>query len=339
MVLKNPTIDYAVLETARGGILRSGLGFDRCNIGVVTNVTSDHLGLRGVDTLGELARVKEVVPASVLRDGASVLNADNEWTVQMTRLARGEIIFFSMDEENPVIRDHIRERGRAVVLRQTRQGEMITIYESRRETSLVLASQIPATFEGRARVNIENAMAAASAALADDVPLDYIRQALRTFTSSFFQTPGRFNLLDLSGKRVLIDYCHNVAGLEAIADFVQRMDADRAVAVISMPGDRSDEDMDAFGELAARTFDEIVIREDTNTRGRARGEIAGILREAAIRGGRSVEQVHVVLDELEAARVAVDMAGKRDLAVLMVDKPVKVWEMLTSTTVTEETAR
>src|SRR5690606_33263802 len=197
MVLKNPAIDYAVLETARGGILRSGLGYDRCNIAVVTNVASDHLGLKGIHTLEELARVKAVVPQSALRDGASVLNADNEWTVQMARTARGEIIYFSMDEENPVIQEHIREKGKAVVLRQSRYGEMITVIENRRETSLVLASQIPATFEGRLRVNIANALAATAAAVADDIQLDHIRQALRTFSSNFYQTPGRFNMLDL----------------------------------------------------------------------------------------------------------------------------------------------
>jgi cyanophycin synthetase len=330
MVLKNPTIDYAVLETARGGILRSGLGFDRANIAVVTNVSSDHLGLKGVDTLGELARVKAVVPQSVLRDGASVLNADNEWTVEMTRYARGEIIFFSLDETNPVIRDHIRERGKAVLLRETRQGEMITIVEHRRETSLLLAGQIPATFEGRARVNIANAMAAAAAALADDVPLDYIRQALRSFSSSFYQTPGRFNLLDLGGKRVVVDYCHNVAGLEGLADFVHRMGADRTVAVISMPGDRSDGDMNMFGELAGKTFDRIIIREDDNTRGRAPGEIAGILNDAVIRGGRAQDDVTIVLDELEAAKTALETSQKSDLVVIMVDKPLKIWSMLTS---------
>jgi cyanophycin synthetase len=330
MVLQNPTIDYAVLETARGGILRSGLGYDRCNIAVVTNVTSDHLGLKGVDTLAELARVKAVVPQSVLRDGATVLNADNEWTVDMTRTARGEIIFFSMHEDNPVVRDHLRERGRAIVLRETRQGEMISIIEHRRETSLLLASQIPATFEGRVRVNIANAMAAASAALADDVQLDYIRQALRTFTSSFFQTPGRFNLLDLGGKRVVVDYCHNIAGLEAMADFVKRMHADRTVAVISMPGDRSDGDMEAFGALAGKTFDQIVIREDDNTRGRRSGEIAERLGRAAISSGMDPSKITVILDELEAVKSAVEMGGKTDLVVLMVDKPVKVWEMLTS---------
>ncbi len=330
MVLKNPTIDYAVLETARGGILRSGLGYDRCNVAVVTNVTSDHLGLKGVDTMAELARVKAVVPQSVLRDGATVLNADNEWTVDMTRTARGEIIFFGMDEDNQVIRDHIRERGRAVLLRQTRQGEMVTMIEHRRETSLLLASQIPATFEGRARVNIANAMAAACAALADDVQLDHIRLALRTFTSSFYQTPGRFNLLDLGGKRVVVDYCHNMAGLEAIADFVKRMEAERTVALISVPGDRSDGDMQAFGDLAGKTFDRIVIREDDNTRGRRSGEISSILSASAVAGGMDASNISIVLDELEAVKTAVEMADKTDLVVLMVDKPAKVWEMLTS---------
>jgi len=330
MVLKNPTIDFAVLETARGGILRSGLGFDRCNIAVVTNVTSDHLGLKGIDTLGELARVKAVVPQNVLRDGFTVLNADNEWTVEMTRYARGEIIFFSMDEDNQVLRDHIRERGKAIVLRQTSQGEMITIIEHRRETSLLLASQIPATFEGRLRVNIANALAATGAALAEDVPLDYVRQALRSFSSNFYQTPGRFNLLDLGGQRVIIDYCHNVAGLESIADFVKRMGAERTTAVISMPGDRSDGDMNLFGELAGKTFNRIIIREDDNRRGRAAGEIAGILREAVLKSGLAETDVSIVLDELEAAKAAIDTSEKTELVVIMADKPQKVWSMLTN---------
>ncbi len=330
MVLKNPTIDFAVLETARGGILRSGLGYDRCNIAVVTNVTSDHLGLRGIDTIAELARVKAVVPSSVLPDGACVLNADNEWTVGMTRVARGEIIFFSMSDQNPVVLEHLRERGRAIILKPTNRGDMIMLLEHRRETSILLASQIPATFEGRNRANIENAMAATAAAIADDIQLDYIRQALRTFTSSFFQTPGRFNLLDLAGQRVIMDYCHNVAGLEAIADFVGRMAADKTVAVISMPGDRSDGDINAFGQLAAKTFDRIYIREDDNTRGRKPGEISSLLAAAAEKGGLDPANIKIVIDELEACRRAVDESDRSDLVILMADKPVAVWEMLTS---------
>jgi cyanophycin synthetase len=332
MVLKNPAIDFAVLETARGGILRSGLGFDRCNVAVVTNIASDHLGLKGVNTLAELARVKEVVPQAVLPNGASVLNADNTYTVDMARVARGEIIFFSIDEENPVIREHLRERGKAVVLRPTRHGEMITLIEHRRDTSLLLAEEIPATMNGRIRVNIQNALAAVGAAFAQDVQLEYIRTALRTFTSTFFQSPGRFNLLEVDGRRVILDYCHNVAGLESMADFVKRMDADRTIAMIAVPGDRSDEDISAFGRLAGGTFDEIVIREDDNPRGRRRGEVAELLVEAIGSSERNGRTVDVVLDEMEAARSAIARAERNDLVILLADKPAAVFTELTGRT-------
>lgn len=328
MVLKNPTINFAVLETARGGILRSGLGFDRADVAVVTNVSADHLGLGGVETVAELARVKSVVPQSVFRDGTSVLNADNEWTVGMANIARGEIIYFSMDENNPVIREHVRNRGRAVVLRPTPQGEMIMIIEHRRETSLILASHIPATFDGRLRVNIENAMAATAAALGQDVQLDYIRHALRTFTASFYQTPGRFNMLEVQGKRILMDYCHNVPGLEAMIDFVKRLAPQRTLAVITMPGDRRDEDIRAFGCLAGKHFDELIIREDTNTRGRPRGAIAALLRDAAIEAGMDPASISIVLDELQSVREAIERADRDELVILLVDKPAKVWDEL-----------
>jgi cyanophycin synthetase len=328
MVLKNPSVNYAVLETARGGILRSGLGFDRCNVAVVTNIASDHLGLKGIDTLSDLARVKAVVPQATLRDGASVLNADNEYTVEMARTSRGEIIFFSLDEENPVIRDHIREKGRAIVLRPTRYGEMITVIEHRRDTSLLLAEEIPATLGGRVRVNVANAMAAVAAAVAEDVQLEHIRHALRGFTSTFYQTPGRYNLMEIDGKQVMIDYCHNVAGLEGIADFLRRFGAERTVGVITMPGDRKDSDIRAFGELAGKTFDEIVIREDNDRRGRRDGEIAEILQEAVAASGMDDGKVRVILDETEAARTAFAEAGKNELVVIFADKPAVIYETI-----------
>jgi len=328
MVLKNPTVNYAVLETARGGILRSGLGFDRCDIAVVTNVSPDHLGLAGVESLADLTKLKVVVPQSVFRDGISVLNADNEWTTGMANQSRGEIIFFSMQEDNPVLREHLRNRGRAVLLRQSRHGEMITIVEHRRETSLLFANEIPATFDGRLRVNIANAMAATAAALGENIQLEYIRQALRTFTTSFFQTPGRFNLMEFQGRRVLMDYCHNIAGLESMADFVKRMEAERSIAVISVPGDRKDSDIQAFGALAAKTFDQLIIREDVNRRGRPNGQIADLIKNSAMAEGMSEEKVVIVLDEFEAVREAVRRSIKDDLVVLMIDNPAAVWEEL-----------
>ena len=328
MVLKNPVVDFAVLETARGGILREGLGFDRCDVAVVTNIAADHLGLGGVETVADLARVKAVVPQSVFRDGASVLNADNEWTVEMARTARGEVIFFSMDEASPVVRDHLRERGRAVVLRSTPAGEMLTLLERKRETSLLRADEIPATLGGRVRVNIANALAASAAAVARDVPLECIRDALRAFTTEFGQTPGRFNLLDIDGRQVVMDYCHNVAGLEAIADFVRRTAARQSVGVVAIAGDRRDEDVRAFGELAGRTFDRVVIREHDDPRGRARGEVAQLLQEAVVAAGRPPDRITVVLDEVEAVHEAIDVAAPGDLVVALVYRIPVVWESL-----------
>jgi cyanophycin synthetase len=328
MILKNPRVDFAVLETARGGILRSGLGFDRCNIAVVTNVAGDHLGLKGVETVADLARVKAVVPASVFRDGASVLNADNRWTAEMARDARGEIIFFSLDEANPVIQDHLRERGRAVVLRQTDQGEMLTLLERKRETSILNVRDIPATAEGCIRVNIANALAASAAAIAADVPLECIRDSLRVFANGFDQTPGRFNLLTVEGRQVLMDYCHNLHALAAVADFVKRSDAPRSIGVMTMPGDRRDDDLREFGALAAQTFDRIVIREDDDRRGRKTGEIAAVLYQAARDAGMTADRISVVLDEVEAVHAGIDLAAPGDLVVAMVDQVPLVWESI-----------
>ncbi len=328
MVLRNPRVEVAVLETARGGILRDGLGFDRCNVAVVTNVASDHLGIRGIDTIDDLAQVKAVVPASVFRDGTSVLNADNQWTVDMARAARGEIIFFSMDESNDVVRDHVRGRGRAVVLRQTPRGGMITLLDPLRATNILLAREIPATFDERVQVNVANALAATAAAIGLDVPLGCIRASLRTFSSAFWQTPGRFNLVSIEDRNVVLDYCHNAHALEGIADFVRRAAAPRSIAVIAIAGDRRDEDIREFGELAGRTFDHIVIREHDDLRGRMPGEVAGMLQEAAVAGGLPITNTTIVLDEIEAIHRAIDMASPGDLVVAMVYRIPQAWEAL-----------
>ena len=287
MVLKNPAIDYAVLETARGGILRSGLGFDRCDVAVVTNVSSDHLGLKGINTVAELARVKQVVPQSVLPGGASVLNADNSYTVEMARVARGEIIFFSMDEENPVVRDHLRERGQGGCATPTRHGEMITLIEHRRDTSLLLAEEI--RHDGRAHPRQHSERHGGSrGGLRPGRAAGVHPQRPAHLYLDLLPEPRSLQPARDRRRKVLLDYCHNVAGLESMADFVKRMDADRTIAMIALPGDRSDDDITAFGRLAAGTFDEIVIREDYNPRGRRRGEVADLLVSAIAASGRAM---------------------------------------------------
>lgn len=332
MVLQNPTVEHAVLETARGGIVRAGLGFDRCDVSVVTNVTGDHLGVGGIDTIEQLAEVKAVVPAATWNDGYSVLNADDEWCLKMERRARGEIIYYSMSENNETVRSHLRARGIAVFLRQQGDTETICLAEGKRETTILNVLDIPATFEGRARVNVKNALAATAAAYASNISLQTIRTGLRSFSTSFFHTPGRLNLHDAGGYRVIVDYCHNVAGMLELTDFVSRLNPSRALAMISMPGDRRDEDIERFAAIAASSFDEIVIREDRHTRGRAEGEVAGILQKALENAGFSSKRISVVLDELDATEEVMRRAMQDDLVILLADNPEMVWNAVISRT-------
>jgi cyanophycin synthetase len=332
MVLQNPTVEHAVLETARGGIVRSGLGFDRCDVSVVTNVTGDHLGVGGIDTIEQLAEVKAVVPASTWNHGYSVLNADDKWCLKMERRARGEVIYFSMNENNETIRTHLRSRGIAVFLRQQGETETICLAEGKRETTILNVRDIPATFEGRARVNVKNALAATAAAYASNISLQTIRTGLRTFSTSFFLTPGRLNLHEAGGYRVIVDYCHNVAGMHELTDFVSRLNPSRALAMISMPGDRRDEDITKFGAIAAESFDEIIIREDSHTRGREEGEVANLLKSALEQAGFSSKKISIVLDELDATEEVMRRAQQDDLVVLLADSPEAVWNAVVSRT-------
>ena len=297
MVLQNPTVDTAVFEVARGGILREGLGYDRNDVAVVTNVTGDHLGLGGIDSLGQLANVKGVVVEAVPRSGTAVLNADDSHVYRMGRHCAGRVVLFSMATEKGEdgfdrIDGHTSRGNAAFCLEPSAEGELIVLRLGSRKMPVLYTHLIPATFGGRARMNVANALAAAAAAWATGAHLHDIRQGLRTFSTSFFQAPGRLNLLDVGGVRVVIDYCHNVDGMRQLADFVERMMVEpqtkagrigssapaarsgRAIGVIGIPGDRRDEDQREYGAIAAGAFDEIIVREDKNLRGRAPGETA-----------------------------------------------------------------
>jgi cyanophycin synthetase len=332
MVLQNPRVDFAVFEVARGGILREGLGYERNDVGVVLNVSSDHLGMRGIDTLKQLAGVKQVVIEAVPRDGHGVLNADDPLVAAMRRHCSGELVWFSMQQGNELVEDHTRRGGRAIVLEAGRLGEGIVLRQGRRSTLIAPTAVLPATFEGRARMNVANAMAAAAAALAAGAHVHDIRAGLRSFTTSYEVAPGRLNLFELSGFRVVVDYCHNAAGMRMLGDFVERLSeppsggdviAHRRVGVIASPGDRRDRDVRELGEVAAAHFDSLIVREDRSLRGRQPGETAKLLaagvRTAAAAGARC-RSLDVVLDELEAARLALDRANPGDLVVLCADR-------------------
>src|SRR6188508_2644827 len=352
MVLQNPTVDTAVFEVARGGILREGLGYDRNDVAVVTNVTGDHLGLGGIDSIGQLANVKGVVVEAVPRSGTAVLNADDNHVYRMGRHCAGRVVLFSMamakgEDGYDRVDGHTSRGGAAFRLENTAEGELIVLRLGSRTMPVLYTHLIPATFGGRARMNVANALAAAAAAWAAGAHLHDIRQGLRTFSTSFFQAPGRLNLVDVGGVRVVIDYCHNVDGMRQLVDFVDRMMVEaptkpgrlgvaatgtrsgRAIGVLGIPGDRRDEDQRAYGAIAAGSFDEIIVREDKNLRGRAPGETAtnvieGV-REAKAAGAARATKSEKVLDEMTAVRTALRRAIPGDLVVCCVDDAIGVY--------------
>ena len=347
MVLQNPRIDIAVFEVARGGILREGLGYGRNDVGVVLNVTGDHLGLREIDTLEQLAAVKQVVVEAVPRNGWAVLNADDPLVLEMRRHCSGNVILFTMQDKHDLVERWVRRGRKAVVLERSERGEMMVIKEGRRTMPIAWVHTLPATFDGKARMMVQNAMAAAAAAHAVGAHLHDIRQGLRSFTTSIYQAPGRLNVFDLDGVKVILDYAHNAAGLETLGDFVERLVSDAPsperpgeaswtanlrVAVVATAGDRRDEDMLELGRVAARYFDEVIVREDHNPRGRQPGETAALIRdgvEEAIQvGGARAGSVEVVLDEMDAARRALDRSRPGDLVVLCVDYATDVYKEL-----------
>jgi cyanophycin synthetase len=356
MVLQNPTVDTAVFEVARGGILREGLGYDRNDVAVVTNVTGDHMGLGGITSLGQLANVKAVVVDAVPRSGSVVLNADDPLVARMGRHSAGRVVYFSMqttkgEEGYDRVDGHVGRGGAAFCIDVTPEGELLVLRLAGRTMPILYTHLVPATFGGKARMNVANALAAAAAAWAAGAHLHDIRQGLRTFSTSFFQAPGRLNLLELGGVRVVIDYCHNVDGMRQLTDFVQRMVSEpergvgkpargrsveaaatrkgRAIGVIGIPGDRRDEDQRDYGAIAATTFDEIIIREDKNLRGRKPGETAGHVAEGAraarVDGSGRAAKVDEVLDEMTAVRQALRRAVPGDLVVMCVDDAVGVY--------------
>ena len=341
-VLQNPNVEMAVFEVARGGILREGLGYDRNDVAVVLNVTGDHLGLGGINSIRQLAAVKQVLVEAVPRDGTAVLNADDPLVAAMASHCSGSVIYFSMDPGNETIRRQASRGRRAVTIEPGRNGEMIVLRHGRKSLPLVWTHLLPATFEGRARMNVQNALAAAGAAWAAGAHLHDIRQGLRTFTTSYFMAPGRLNMFELDGYRVIVDYAHNPPAVAALGEFVDRLGepspggrralvSGQRIGVMATAGDRRDEDIVELGRIAADHFDTIIMREDANTRGRHRGETAALIERgvrAGMASGGRCTSVETVLDEMEATRYALDMGHEGDVIVVCVDHANDVWKEL-----------
>ncbi|MBT8089241.1 MAG: cyanophycin synthetase [Gammaproteobacteria bacterium] len=328
MILRDPSVDAAVMETARGGMLRSGLGFQECNVAACLNVSSDHLGLRGMDTLEDLAEVKRV-PIEIATD-AAVLNADDPLCLQMadyTDAAR--LCYVTMNPSHPLVKQHIQAGGQAFVLEKGMNGHLITIYDKETHTPLVWTHLIPATIEGRALHNVQNAMFAAALAYNMNISLEDIRQGLRTFDSTFFQAPGRMNIYDEHPFRVILDYAHNPAAVRAMCELVDRLDVGgRRLVVLAAPGDRRDEDIRSIAEIAAGHFDHFICRCDDNRRGRGPDEVAVMLKNKLLESGVSADQIEVVPDEQEATTRALELAVSGDLVLILGDNTTRAWKQI-----------
>lgn len=275
-VLKDPTIDFAVLECARGGILKSGLAFQNCDVSIVTNVAADHMGLGGINTIEQMAKLKAVVPETTRKDGYAILNADDDLTFSMARGLECNVALFSMDENNPRIKAHCEDGGIATVY----ENGYISLLKGTWKIRIIPAREVPLTYEAKAVHNIANCLPAVLAAyIFKDVSIAEIKQALKTFVPGDALTPGRLNFFPFKDFTFLADFAHNPHGLKLLGDFVSKLDYPHKVGVISGTGDRRDEDIRELGALSAGFFDEIIIRCDKNLRGRTAEEIIGLLLE------------------------------------------------------------
>lgn len=314
LVLKDPTVQVAVLETARGGIIRSGLGFDHCDIGVVTNIAADHLGMKDVNTLEDLARVKAVVPRSVSRKGYAVLNAEDDHVYRMKEMVDGHCVYFSMDENNPNIQRQAR-RGRISCVFE---NGYVTILKGKWKVRIEKVANVPLTYGGRAEFMIPNVLAATLSCFVHGVSLEDIRNGLTTFNAGTAQTPGRLNFVEIGDATVLMDYAHNPAGMRGLANFIGKLPYKYRTCVLNGTGDRRDDDIREFAKIAGDTFDRVVIRAGHYLRGRTEEELINLLQEG-IAQSENKPQVRVILDSRTAIHHAIKHGRKGELIVTLAD--------------------
>ncbi len=314
LVLKDPTVDVAVLETARGGIIRSGLGFDYCDIGVVLNVAADHLGLKDVNTLEDLARVKSVVPRAVSRKGYSVLNAEDPLVYAMKEKSDGKVVCFSMDENHPNIKRRA-ERGRVSCVYE---NGYVTILKGKWKVRIEKVTNIPLTYGGRAEFMIQNVLAATLACFVHGLSIEDLRNGLTTFNAGTAQTPGRLNFVEVGDVTVLMDYAHNPAGLIGLTDFIGKLPHKYRTVVLNGTGDRRDDDIREFGKIAGDNFDRIVIRTGNYLRGRTPDELHQLLQEG-IAQSKNTPTVRIIPDGRTAIHHAIKYGRKGELVVTLAD--------------------
>jgi cyanophycin synthetase len=329
MILRDPSVDVAVLETARGGLLRSGLGYRRADVGACINVREDHLGLRGVETVEQLAEVKRVV-IEAAKDTA-VLNADDPLCLQMSGHTEAEhILYVTTNPGHELVREHVRAGGRAIGLEEGINGHMITLYDRGGHIPLLWTHLVPATLDGRALHNVQNAMFAAAMAYCGGVKLEDIRHGLRTFDSSFFQAPGRMNVFEEHPFRVILDYAHNPDAVAAMCHLVDQLGvSNRKLVVVAAPGDRRDQDIRQVAKNVAGHFDHYICRRDDALRGRQPDEVPRMLAETLLDEGVPADRVDTIPSEADAVDAALRMGRRDDLILIFGDSLQRTWNQIT----------
>ena len=328
MVLRDPTVDFAVMETARGGLVRSGLGYQRSDVAACLNVSADHLGLGGIETVEQLAVVKRVVIESATQ--TAVLNADDIECLKMADYADVDSIFYvTVNPGHTLVKEHIKEGGKAIVLEQGMSGDMLTIYDNGLHMPVLWSHLIPATLEGKATHNVQNAMFAAAMAYSFDVDLDNIRIGLRTFDTSYFQAPGRMNVFDEHPFKVILDYGHNPAALGAMAGLADRLDVKgRRIGVLSIPGDRRDCDVADAARILSGHFDHYICKADDDRRKRGDDEIPQMFKAEFLKNGISEDQISVIPNEEDAVAASLEMAKPGDLVIVFGDNSARCWKQI-----------
>ena len=322
-LLKDPTVDFAVLETARGGLLRSGLCFDHCDVGIITNIQEDHLGLNGIETLRDLAKVKAVVARSVKETGWAILNAEDEYCVAIARELDCNRAFFSMDEKNALIQKRIRNNRPVAVL----ENGYVTVIKGKERIRIASVENIPITENGNCKFMIANVLAASLAAFCYGFEINQMQQALQTFIPSYELTPGRMNLFEFSNYKVLVDYAHNPHGFLAIKEYLTTVNATRKIGIIAGIGDRRDEDTRELARIAATMFDLIIVRQEHSLRGKTIDEINNLIVE----GVRSVNKtipIDLFPEETDAIKHALEIAQSGDFIVALSDGHKKVVDII-----------
>ncbi len=314
-VLTNKEVEVAVLELARGGLIKAGLPYDLADVGIITNVTEDHLGLGDINTLEDMAYVKALVGEAVKKDGYVVINADDEASINIINRMKSKIILFTKNKNNPIIPQYLDNKNLVLYL----DGDTIYLKKINKNEEIINVNKIPITLGGKLIYNVENAMAAIAALIALGLDVNTIRQGLESFNNEE-QNPGRFNMYNVHGTNVILDYGHNIEGYKVVLESIKKINHKRIIGVVGVPGDRTNSSTLKVGNICGENFDYIYIKEDRDKRGRKDGEIADLLKKGILETGFKNSKLNIILDEEEALKKAIESSNPGDLVIMFFEE-------------------